>query len=55
MNKTISINIELHDILRKIRLEYVARTHRNITLGYVMYLYLTNDPIITDITKQILN
>ena len=55
MNKTISINIELHDILRNIRLEYIARTHRHITLGYVMYLYLTNDPIITDITKQILN
>ena len=55
MNKTISINIELHDILRKIRLEYITRTHRNITLGCVVYLYLTNDPIITDITKQILD
>ena len=55
MNKTVSINIELHDILRKIRAEYIARTHRNITLGCIMYLYLTNDPIITDITKQILN
>lgn len=54
-HKTISIDIELHEILRKIRAEYINRTHRNITLGYIMYLYLTDDPVIIDIKKQILD
>lgn len=54
-HKTISIDIELHEILRKIRAEYINRAHRNITLGYIMYLYLTDDPVIIDIKKQILD
>ena len=55
MNKTISIDIELHNILQKIRLEYIARTRRNITYGYIIYLYLMNDPMIVNIAKQILD
>lgn len=53
-HKTISIDIELHEILRKIRIEYIKRTRRNITLGCIMYLYLTDDPVIVGIKKQIL-
>lgn len=51
--KCISISKETHEILNDIRDEYKRRHRRNITLGYIVEMLMTNDKIITDIYNEI--
>lgn len=51
--KCVSIRKEIHSDLNRIRDEYVKRYHRNITLGYIIEMLLSNDSIITGIYNEI--
>ena len=51
--KCVSIRKEIHSDLNRVRNEYVRRYHRNITLGYIIEMLLSDDPIITGIYNEI--
>lgn len=51
--KCISIHRDVHNKLTHVRDEYVKRYHRNITLGYIVEMLLSNDDVITNIYNEV--
>ena len=51
--KCISVHIDVHNKLSRVRDEYVKRYHRNITLGYIVEMLLSRDEIITGIYNEV--
>ena len=50
---TISIGSAMHQLLQDARRIYIERTHRNITLGYVLSLYIAGDKFVRDIVDAV--
>lgn len=51
--KCISIHKDVHDKINRVRSEYVKRYHRNITLGYIVEMLLSNDFVVTNIYNEV--
>ena len=51
--KCISVHKEVHDKLTSVRDEYIKRYHRNITLGYIVEMLLSDDEVITCIYNEV--
>lgn len=51
--KCVSIHKDVHDKINRVRDEYVKRYHRNIALGYIVEMLLSNDEVITNIYNEV--